>query len=56
MRWTHTPLPADAVEALSKGAGLSRVVPAIDRSGTADTGAVSDIRRIVSVPPHRFGP
>jgi single-stranded-DNA-specific exonuclease len=26
MRWTHTPLPADEVEALSKGAGLSRVL------------------------------
>jgi single-stranded-DNA-specific exonuclease len=26
MRWTHTPLPAEEVEALSKGAGVSRVL------------------------------
>ena len=26
MRWTHTPLPADEVEALSKRAGVSRVL------------------------------
>ena len=37
MRWTHTPLPADEVEALSKGAGVSRVLAELlSRAGQRD--------------------
>lgn len=42
MRWTHTPLPAHEVEALSKSAGVSRVLAELllrAGLGTADTAA-----------------
>lgn len=40
MRWTHTPPPADEVEALSKGAGISRVLAELlYRAGQRDADA-----------------
>lgn len=42
MRWTHTPLPADEVEALSKRAGVSRVLAELLlRTGLKDDAAAA---------------
>jgi single-stranded-DNA-specific exonuclease len=42
MRWTHTPPPAVEVEALSKGAGVSRVLAELLlRTGQRDAGAAA---------------
>jgi single-stranded-DNA-specific exonuclease len=42
MRWTHTPLPADEVEALSKRAGVSRVLAELLlRAGLGDGDAAA---------------
>lgn len=42
MRWTHTPLPADAVGALSRGAGVSPVLAELLlRAGLADGDAAA---------------
>ena len=42
MRWTHTPPPAEEVEALSKGAGVSRVLAELlHRAGQRDAGAAA---------------
>ncbi len=42
MRWTHTPLPADEVEALSKRAGVSRVLAELLlRAGLRDSDATT---------------
>jgi len=42
MRWTHTPLPADEVEALSKRAGVSRVLAELLlRAGLRDADATT---------------
>lgn len=42
MRWTHTPLPADEVEALSKRAGVSRVLAELLlRTGLKDDAATA---------------
>ena len=43
MRWTHTPLPADEVEALSKGAGVSRVLAELLlRTGVREAGPAAE--------------
>ena len=42
MRWTHTPPPAEEVEALSQGAGVSRVLAELlHRAGQRDAGAAA---------------
>jgi len=42
MRWTHTPFPAEEVEALSQGAGVSRVLAELLlRSGQKDAAAAA---------------
>ncbi len=43
MRWTHTPLPATEVEALSKHAGVSRVLAELLlRAGVREAGAAAE--------------
>ena len=42
MRWTHTPPPAEEVEALSQGAGVSRVLAELlHRAGQRDAGSAA---------------